>query len=116
MAGASVAAALRSSVSTTSPSRLALALCALGTLDDRSACRSAFGCAPGRCRDRALDASASAGMFPSDALNLALTILWVVGVVNAFNLMDNLDGAAGTVARVCADRDRRALALMHGEP
>ena len=38
----------------------------------------------------------------SDAANLALTVLWVVGVVNAFNLMDNLDGAAASVGAVSA--------------
>jgi UDP-GlcNAc:undecaprenyl-phosphate GlcNAc-1-phosphate transferase len=30
----------------------------------------------------------------------ALSIVWVVGVMNAFNLMDNMDGAAATVAAV----------------
>jgi UDP-GlcNAc:undecaprenyl-phosphate/decaprenyl-phosphate GlcNAc-1-phosphate transferase len=38
----------------------------------------------------------------SDAANLALTSLWVIAVVNAFNLMDNLDGAAASVAAVSA--------------
>jgi UDP-GlcNAc:undecaprenyl-phosphate GlcNAc-1-phosphate transferase len=38
----------------------------------------------------------------SDAANLALTALWVTAVVNAFNLMDNLDGAAASVAAVSA--------------
>ena len=41
-------------------------------------------------------------LFDEGALNLALTTLWVVGLVNAFNLMDNLDGAAGTVGGVSA--------------
>jgi UDP-GlcNAc:undecaprenyl-phosphate/decaprenyl-phosphate GlcNAc-1-phosphate transferase len=36
----------------------------------------------------------------SDTANLLLTVLWVTGVVNAFNLMDNLDGAAASVAAV----------------
>ena len=40
--------------------------------------------------------------FSSDVLSLAVTIVWVVGLVNAFNLMDNLDGATGTVGAVCA--------------
>ena len=40
--------------------------------------------------------------FSSDVLSLAVTIIWVVGLVNAFNLMDNLDGATGTVGAVCA--------------
>ena len=41
-------------------------------------------------------------LFDESVLNLALTTLWVVGLVNAFNLMDNLDGAAGTVGGVSA--------------
>ncbi|MGA8745496.1 MAG: MraY family glycosyltransferase [Solirubrobacterales bacterium] len=35
-----------------------------------------------------------------DLANLALTVVWVVGIVNAFNLMDNIDGAASTVGGV----------------
>ncbi|MGC1166011.1 MAG: MraY family glycosyltransferase [Solirubrobacterales bacterium] len=38
----------------------------------------------------------------SDAANLLLTAFWVTGIVNAFNLMDNLDGAASSVAAVSA--------------
>jgi UDP-GlcNAc:undecaprenyl-phosphate/decaprenyl-phosphate GlcNAc-1-phosphate transferase len=38
----------------------------------------------------------------SDGANLLLTALWVVAIVNAFNLMDNLDGAAASVAAVSA--------------
>lgn len=34
--------------------------------------------------------------------DLVLTVVWVVGLTNAFNLMDNLDGACGTVGCVCA--------------
>jgi len=41
-------------------------------------------------------------LFPGDVADLAVTVLWIVGIVNAFNLMDNLDGAAGTVAGVSA--------------
>jgi UDP-GlcNAc:undecaprenyl-phosphate GlcNAc-1-phosphate transferase len=41
-------------------------------------------------------------VFGSEGLNLALTLFWVVGLVNAFNLMDNLDGAAASVAAVSA--------------
>ena len=37
-------------------------------------------------------------LFEADAANLALTLFWVIGLVNAFNLMDNLDGATGVVA------------------
>jgi UDP-GlcNAc:undecaprenyl-phosphate GlcNAc-1-phosphate transferase len=55
------------------------------------------------------------GFFDSPLANMGLTALWVVGLVNAFNLMDNLDGAAGTVAGVCAT-GIGALALMAGAP
>ncbi len=41
-------------------------------------------------------------LFPGELADLIVTVLWIVGLVNAFNLMDNLDGAAGTVAAVCA--------------
>jgi UDP-GlcNAc:undecaprenyl-phosphate/decaprenyl-phosphate GlcNAc-1-phosphate transferase len=37
-------------------------------------------------------------IFDYEAANLALTVVWVIGVVNAFNLMDNMDGAAPSVA------------------
>lgn len=33
-------------------------------------------------------------------VNLLLTCVWIVGVINAFNLFDNMDGAAGTMALV----------------
>jgi UDP-GlcNAc:undecaprenyl-phosphate GlcNAc-1-phosphate transferase len=51
-------------------------------------------------------------VFASDALDLALTVVWVVGLVNAFNLMDNLDGACGTVAAAVA-AGIGAFALRH---
>ncbi len=41
-------------------------------------------------------------MLDAGAANLLLTVLFVVGMINAYNLMDNLDGAAGTVAGVSA--------------
>ncbi len=39
-------------------------------------------------------------VLPWDGANVALTIVWVVGVINAFNLFDNMDGAATTLAFV----------------
>src|SRR5205085_10694377 len=39
-------------------------------------------------------------ILPGEAANIALTILWVIGVVNAFNLMDNMDGASSSVGAV----------------
>jgi UDP-GlcNAc:undecaprenyl-phosphate/decaprenyl-phosphate GlcNAc-1-phosphate transferase len=44
----------------------------------------------------------------------ALTVFWVVGVMNAFNLMDNMDGAAATTAAASA-AGAAAIALMSGQ-
>ncbi|HET9719062.1 MAG TPA: MraY family glycosyltransferase [Solirubrobacteraceae bacterium] len=51
------------------------------------------------------------GYGPAD---LALTVVWVVGVMNAFNLMDNMDGAASSTAAVSAI-GAGVLALMSGD-
>jgi UDP-GlcNAc:undecaprenyl-phosphate/decaprenyl-phosphate GlcNAc-1-phosphate transferase len=37
-----------------------------------------------------------------DAANIAFTILWVVGVTNAFNLLDNMDGLSAGVAFIAS--------------
>lgn len=34
--------------------------------------------------------------------NVAITVLWVVGITNAMNLLDNMDGLAGGVAAIAA--------------
>ena len=51
------------------------------------------------------------GSAPADA---ALTVLWVLGIVNAFNLMDNMNGAAATTAGTSA-LGVAGLALVGGE-
>lgn len=82
---------------------LVAALWALGTLDD------ARGLGPGT--RLAVEALAGAGLyaagvgwpaFGSEAANLALTIVFTVGVVNACNLMDNSDGACAATAAAAA--------------
>jgi UDP-GlcNAc:undecaprenyl-phosphate GlcNAc-1-phosphate transferase len=40
------------------------------------------------------------GFLPNAALNLAATFLWMVGITNALNLLDNMDGLSGGVATV----------------
>ncbi|MBN1248750.1 MAG: undecaprenyl/decaprenyl-phosphate alpha-N-acetylglucosaminyl 1-phosphate transferase [Anaerolineae bacterium] len=40
--------------------------------------------------------------FPWPAVDLAATILWVVGITNALNLLDNMDGLSGGVAAIAA--------------
>lgn len=47
-------------------------------------------------------------------LNLAATILWVVGICNAMNLLDNMDGLSAGVAAI-ASAFFTLLALMHGQ-
>jgi UDP-GlcNAc:undecaprenyl-phosphate GlcNAc-1-phosphate transferase len=48
-------------------------------------------------------------------LDLALTCLWIVAVVNAFNLFDNMDGAAATMALVVATA-LAGLGVLQGDP
>jgi UDP-GlcNAc:undecaprenyl-phosphate GlcNAc-1-phosphate transferase len=43
-----------------------------------------------------------AGAFETVLLDLPLTVLWVVAVVNAFNMIDNMDGIAAGVAATSA--------------
>ena len=39
---------------------------------------------------------------PSDALNIAVTVLWIFGITNAFNFLDNMDGLSAGVAFVAS--------------
>ena len=49
------------------------------------------------------------------SVDAILTLVWVVGLVNAFNFMDNMDGACVTVA-ACSALGIGALALIYGQP
>lgn len=44
----------------------------------------------------------SVKLFPIEALNILLTIVWTVGVTNALNLLDNMDGLSGGIAAIGA--------------
>lgn len=44
----------------------------------------------------------SVHLFPIEALNVALTVFWIVGVTNALNLLDNMDGLSGGIAAIAA--------------
>lgn len=48
------------------------------------------------------------------ALSLPVTLLWIVGVTNAFNLIDGLDGLAGGVALVAVGTNL-VIAMSRGE-
>jgi UDP-GlcNAc:undecaprenyl-phosphate GlcNAc-1-phosphate transferase len=39
---------------------------------------------------------------PHESLNITVTVVWLVGVTNAFNLLDNMDGLAAGVAFVAS--------------
>ena len=39
---------------------------------------------------------------PHPILNIAVTLLWIVGITNALNLLDNMDGLSGGVGAVAA--------------
>jgi UDP-GlcNAc:undecaprenyl-phosphate/decaprenyl-phosphate GlcNAc-1-phosphate transferase len=50
----------------------------------------------------------------ADGVQVILTVVWVIGLVNAFNLMDNMDGACATVACACG-AGIGTLAAVHAE-
>jgi UDP-N-acetylmuramyl pentapeptide phosphotransferase/UDP-N-acetylglucosamine-1-phosphate transferase len=94
----------------------ALVLWALGTVDDRRSLSASS--------RLAVEAGAATLLWSldlgwalsgSELANLVITNVWVVGLVNAFNLMDNMDGAAATVGAVTA-LATAVLALRVGDP
>ena len=44
----------------------------------------------------------TADVFPGNALDIVLTVVWVVGITNAMNLLDNMDGLSGGLAAIAA--------------
>ena len=63
----------------------------------------------GRGRARARDRALRVEIVDNDWLALAIAIVWLVGMTNAFNLLDNMDGLAATLAAIASRvlRDRR---------
>lgn len=41
-------------------------------------------------------------MFPTLAMNIAVTTVWMAGITNAMNLLDNMDGLSGGIAAIAA--------------
>jgi UDP-GlcNAc:undecaprenyl-phosphate/decaprenyl-phosphate GlcNAc-1-phosphate transferase len=89
-------------------------VCALGTLDDRIQLGVTLRLIAQVATAVALWAvDLGWTMLHNPTADLALTIVWVVGITNAFNLMDNQDGATGSVGAVCG-LGIGTLALMQG--
>lgn len=81
----------------------ALGLMVLGTLDDGFAVRPRYRIAAEIGAATLLWHYGLGWTFlGSEFEELVLTSIWIVGFTNAFNLMDNMDGAASTVGAVCA--------------
>jgi UDP-GlcNAc:undecaprenyl-phosphate GlcNAc-1-phosphate transferase len=78
----------------------AVALHVLGLVDDRRPLSAAskllvqFGVAAALVAGFGIRAMVHLGPVPS----MLITVVWIVGITNAFNLMDNMDGLAGGVA------------------
>jgi UDP-GlcNAc:undecaprenyl-phosphate GlcNAc-1-phosphate transferase len=49
-----------------------------------------------------LAADIRTSFLPTDSLNALVTVLWVFGITNAFNLLDNMDGLSAGVAFVAS--------------
>jgi UDP-GlcNAc:undecaprenyl-phosphate GlcNAc-1-phosphate transferase len=82
---------------------VAVALLVVGTLDDRVGLNIGLRVLAEVGAAVALFYSGAGwALFGSEVADLVLTILFVLAVVNAFNLMDNLDGATTTIALVSA--------------
>jgi UDP-GlcNAc:undecaprenyl-phosphate GlcNAc-1-phosphate transferase len=80
----------------------AVGLAVIGTLDDRFTVRPSRRIVAEACAAGVLVHYGLGWSFVDGSLaQLVLTAVWVIAFVNAFNLMDNMDGAAGTVASVC---------------
>jgi UDP-GlcNAc:undecaprenyl-phosphate GlcNAc-1-phosphate transferase len=93
----------------------AVVLCAIGTIDDIRTVSPWWRVAVEAAAAVVLWSTGLGwSLFSSEALNLVVTVLWIVGLVNAFNLMDNMDGAASIVALAAAG-GVAAIAGLHDD-
>jgi UDP-GlcNAc:undecaprenyl-phosphate/decaprenyl-phosphate GlcNAc-1-phosphate transferase len=92
----------------------AVGLWVVGTIDDAIAVAPVWRLLIEACAALALITVGLGFSAYGEAGDIALTVLWVVGLVNGFNLMDNLDGACGSVA--CASAAGiGTLAALNGD-
>jgi UDP-GlcNAc:undecaprenyl-phosphate/decaprenyl-phosphate GlcNAc-1-phosphate transferase len=76
----------------------AAGLWVVGTIDDRRNLRPVYRLTATVAAAALLWSTGSGwSVFELETANLAATVVWVVALVNAFNLMDNIDGAMSTV-------------------
>src|SRR6478672_5933215 len=92
----------------------AVALWILGTIDDRISLSPGIRVIAEIAVATVLSLTGNGWGLEPAAFDLILTIAWVVGVVNAVNLMDNMDGAAASVAGASA-LGAAALSLIVGD-
>ena len=86
----------------------------VGTIDDMIAVAPVWRLMTETCVALVLVAVGLGWSVYGEGGDIALTVLWVVGLVNGFNLMDNLDGACGSVA--CASAAGiGTLAALNGD-
>jgi UDP-GlcNAc:undecaprenyl-phosphate GlcNAc-1-phosphate transferase len=87
----------------------------VGTVDDRSAVPPMWRLLASAAAATAL-AAAGLGWHTTggDGIDFGLTVVWGVGLVYAFNLMDNMDGACATVGAV-SSAGIGVLAAIHGQ-
>jgi UDP-GlcNAc:undecaprenyl-phosphate GlcNAc-1-phosphate transferase len=82
---------------------LALALSVVGLIDDLRGLGAVVRLVAEAAAAVALWAGAErVDLFSGDVLDLVLTVVWVVGITNAFNLLDNMDGLSAGVAAIAA--------------
>lgn len=82
---------------------LALLLAAIGLVDDLRGLGAMFRLAIGVGAGVLVHVvGAGVSMFSAEPLNLIFTVAWVVGITNAFNLLDNMDGLSAGVATIGA--------------
>jgi UDP-GlcNAc:undecaprenyl-phosphate GlcNAc-1-phosphate transferase len=53
-------------------------------------------------------------LFTNDIVAVAVAVVWLVGITNAFNLLDNMDGLAATLASVACAYFAIDAAAVHG--
>ena len=85
------------------PSRLAIGLAFVGLADDLRNLSPVVRIAlEVLCAVQLWRMDAGITLTGDQTVDLALTVLWVVGITNAFNLLDNMDGLAAGQAAICA--------------